>query len=130
VNEVKRHINDVLRNWGHWCRGGWPPLGYATPPTSRDYWPPNQSDKKHKAYEVDAVSGEIANLAIVNLALNGDTRSYQIITAWWAHHRPAKLIAKKMHCSQRSVYYWRDIAMEAFWCEYLAELEKIKYATG
>jgi hypothetical protein len=93
---------------------------YSSPPTSRDYIASDQREKPYPRPPIDAVSGEIANKAIVNLALKGDTRSYQIISAWWAHHHPAIAIAKHLHCSLASVYNYRLIAIEAFWPEYLA----------
>lgn len=123
--DLRRHkIKDALLNWGRWCRGGWPPLDYTAPPTSRDYLPPNQTDKRHRGYDVDVVSAEAANTAIVNLALNGDTRSYQVIAAWWAHHRPAKQIAFDLHCSVATVYNYRLYAMDNFWGEYLKVKEE------
>lgn len=128
---LKDEINNTLRNWGAWSHGGWPPLSYAVLPTSRDCIAEDDwRDKRNKRDEPDVVSAEAANLAIVNLALNGDTRSYQIIAAWWSHHKPAKQIAKDLHCSLPSVYRYRDEAMDAFWTEYQIELEKNRRKAG
>jgi hypothetical protein len=120
--EKKMHeeINATLNNWGWWCIGGWPALGYTNPPTSRDYLPKDQRDKIPPRSSPDVVSAEAANIAIANLALNGDTRSYQLIAAWWAHRRPAKQIAKDWHCSLATVYNHRLRAMLRFWAEYQA----------
>lgn len=123
---LTEEIDDTLTNWGRWCRDGWPGPLYAQPPTSRDYRAPNQEGKRHRAHVIDVVSAEIATLAIVNLALAGDTRSYQIISAWWAHRWPAKRIMRHLHCSLPSVYRYRLHAMQQFWPEYQREAEKTR----
>ena len=111
-------VNDVLANWARWCRGGWPYLLHWKPPTSTGYVDRYPPSKPPPRVSIDDISGEAANTAIVNLALAGDTRSYQIIADWWAHGRPAKAIARDMHCSLASVYNWRGYAMESFWLGY------------
>jgi len=118
--EHLREVDEVLINWGRWSRGGWPSIGYSLPPTSRDYVPVNQVDKRMPSMPINAIQAEAANEAIVNLAINGHTQSYQIIAAWWAHGRPAQQIAKQFECSIRSVYNYRITAMAKFWPEYAA----------
>lgn len=118
--ELKQKVDDVLLNWGRWCRDDWRRrLGYSVQPTFKHYRAPQQ--ERMKAREpIDANEAEMANDAIIRIGVKNGPGfdAYRMLVAWYAKGKHPMVLSRQFRCSRASVYRTRDRAMDCFWDEY------------
>lgn len=110
----KQEAEQVLTNWGRWCRDDWRRhLGYTIPPASRFYNLLN--NKRTPAPAINVAEAETANEAIIRLGLFDRFDDHRMIISWFAHGRNASFIATQIGCHRATVYRRLDAAKREFW---------------
>jgi hypothetical protein len=118
-DSAREMAEQLLDNWGEWCRDDWQKkLGYAVPPTSRDYRAPIQHVTRARPVII-VEDAELANEAILDIGLNpGYFDLFNLIVCRWAHGYSPSRLERKFKCTGRTIRRRTVRAKDLFWTEY------------